>query len=154
MLATGDIAPDFVLQTHEGVPFHLSAHRGQWVYLWWFVKASSPTRECLAIQASVSNFGANGVVCAGICYDSPAENRKFAAEEEIPFPILSDPDRTVSESYGATRHSSDPLADQPLRITYLIDPRGRVAVRHQIHDAELRAKLLLGEYALAGGESR
>jgi peroxiredoxin Q/BCP len=154
MLATGDIAPDFVLETDEHETFHLSAHRGKWVYLWWFVKASTPTRECLAIQASVTNFASNGCVVAGICYDSPAENRKFAIENEIPFPLLTDADQAVSETYGATRHPSDPLAHMPLRITYLIDPHGRIAVRHQVHDAELRAKLLLGDLATSGSRDR
>lgn len=42
MLDAGTSAPVFTTTDHEGKTFDLSAHRGNWVLLWWYPKADSP----------------------------------------------------------------------------------------------------------------
>lgn len=42
MLEVGDKAPSFELQDHTGETASLEDHRGHWVVLWWYVKASTP----------------------------------------------------------------------------------------------------------------
>lgn len=54
--------------------------------------------------------------------DSPEDNRAFAQENDASFPILSDPDGSVSAAYGVLR--PDGLAR---RHTFYIDPDGRIA---------------------------
>jgi len=42
MLAIGDTAPDFTVNTHEDEPLTLSSLRGKKVVLWFYPKASTP----------------------------------------------------------------------------------------------------------------
>ncbi len=60
----------------------------------------------------------------GVSCDTPADNRAFQEKFNFPYDLLSDEDRTVSMTYGAAES-----ADQvyPARISYLIDPTGRIA---------------------------
>ena len=49
------------------------------------------------------------------------ENRAFAEKQRFPYPLLADPDRTLGESYGASKGSGGAR-----RISYLIGPDQRV----------------------------
>ena len=60
----------------------------------------------------------------GVSCDSPAENLAFKNKFSFPFDLLSDEDRSVSMAYGAAESAS---ANYPSRISYLIDPHGKVA---------------------------
>lgn len=42
MLSEGTPAPDFTVPDHDGNDVSLSDHRGEWVLLWWYPKASTP----------------------------------------------------------------------------------------------------------------
>ena len=42
VLQSGSPAPDFTLPDQEGTPVTLADHRGHWVLLWWYPKASTP----------------------------------------------------------------------------------------------------------------
>ncbi len=37
----------------------------------------------------------------GVSRDSPEAQRKFRAKYDLPFPLLSDPDHSVHQAYGA-----------------------------------------------------
>jgi len=54
--------------------------------------------------------------------DSPDDNRGFAEKNGASFPILSDPDKTVSAAYGV-------LSDRGFanRWTFYIDPEGVIS---------------------------
>ena len=60
----------------------------------------------------------------GCSYDSPEDNRAFAEKFDFPFDLLSDPDKTVAQAYGA--HSPE-QPDYPCRNTYVIDREGKLA---------------------------
>ena len=59
----------------------------------------------------------------GISFDSPAANALFSRRWRIPFPLLSDRERSAGRAFGACKSSSSPAAK---RITYLIGADGRV----------------------------
>jgi len=63
-------------------------------------------------------------VILGISFDTPAENKAFKEKFAFPFPLLSDPERKVGLAYGATE---PPGAGNAKRISYLIDPNGKIA---------------------------
>lgn len=42
MLDIGSIAPEFSAPDQHGQTVSLSDHRGSWVALWWYPKASTP----------------------------------------------------------------------------------------------------------------
>ncbi|NKC12791.1 MAG: redoxin domain-containing protein [Gammaproteobacteria bacterium] len=60
----------------------------------------------------------------GVSCDPPRENRAFKEKFDFPFDLLCDVERAVSMLYGA---ADSPQTIYPARISYLIDPQGRVA---------------------------
>ena len=72
----------------------------------------------------IQDFSSRNAVIVGVSCDSPADNRAFRDKFDFPFDLLCDEDRAVSMRYGAAES-----ADQghPKRISYLIDPEGRIA---------------------------
>ena len=60
----------------------------------------------------------------GASFDTPEENKVFVEKFDFPYDLLCDVDRSVGIAYGAA-DSAD--AEYPARISYLIDPDGRVA---------------------------
>ena len=79
----------------------------------------------------------------GVSCDTPAENRAFRDKFGFPFDLLCDEDRSVSLRYGAV---DGPEQQYPARISYLIDPEGRIlrvyeAVKPAEHPGEVLAAI-------------
>lgn len=79
----------------------------------------------------------------GVSFDPPEENRAFAEKFEFPFLLLSDPDHEIGLAYHAARDPDQATAN---RITYLIDPEGKIAKAYakvdvQTHPAEVLADI-------------
>lgn len=60
----------------------------------------------------------------GVSFDSVKENAAFAKKFGFPFLLLSDPDRIIGIAYHA---ASDPDQGYANRISYIIDPEGKIA---------------------------
>ena len=78
---------------------------------------------------------------SGISADSVDDHASFCSSEGLDFPLLSDPDGTVSKAYGSW------MAPYSLRHTFLIDPDGKlqkrwVAVRPSGHAQEVLDELI------------
>ena len=61
----------------------------------------------------------------GISTDSAQSHRSFAEKHKLPFPLLSDPTREVTHAWGV-EGGIGPIK-MPRRVTFVLDPRGRVA---------------------------
>jgi peroxiredoxin Q/BCP len=59
----------------------------------------------------------------GVSSDKFDRQCDFARSLELSFPLIADPDGAVARKYGARR----PLLSLDRRITYVIDPEGRIA---------------------------
>ena len=91
----------------------------------------------------IQEFASRNAVIAGVSFDSQAKNRAFREKNAFPFDLLCDEDRSVSMSYGAAKKPRQWFAR---RISYLIDPEGRIArvyekVRPGKHPDEVLATL-------------
>ena len=60
----------------------------------------------------------------GASFDSPEENKAFKDKFDFPYDLLCDTDRAMGLAYGA---AGDAGASHPARISYLIDPEGKIA---------------------------
>ena len=102
-LAPGNQAPDFTLLDADGREVSLSALRGQRVIIYFYPAAMTPgcTKEACDFRDSRQDLSDAGFAVLGISPDSPAKLAKFREREGLTFPLLSDPDRTVHEAYGA-----------------------------------------------------
>jgi thioredoxin-dependent peroxiredoxin len=90
-------------------------------------------------------------VILGISYDTPEENRAFAEAQSFPYRLLSDPDRRVSEAYGASKGPDEQFPDFPKRISYLVAPDGTIARRYEVTDVNTHPQHVLDDLQAARG---
>jgi len=126
MLAVGDTAPDFTVNTHEGKPLTLSSLRGHKVLLWFYPKADTPgcTIEGRGFCDQHSAFEKAGIVVLGVSFDGVDANAAFAKKFGFQYPLLCDTERKIGIAYGAC---ADNTAGHASRISYLIDEHGKIA---------------------------
>lgn len=130
MLQTGIQAPDFTLFDKNGNAVSLSQFLGKRVVLYFYPKDNTPgcTRQACAFAGAYKEFEARDVVVIGISRDSVASHQKFAAKYELPFILLSDPDRQAIEAYGVWQEKKNygKVSMGVVRSTYLIDAEGKI----------------------------
>ncbi|PLC63163.1 peroxiredoxin [Vulcanisaeta sp. EB80] len=124
MVAEGEDAPDFELQSHDGEAIRLSNYRGKWVVLYFFPKAftSGCTRETQEFARLRNEFEIRGVTVFGISTDTVDTQKKFAEKYGVKFKLLSDHGKDVSRRYGVLRPTG--TAE---RVTFIISPEGKIA---------------------------
>lgn len=102
-LSVGDTAPDFTLPTADGGSLTLSELRGEHVVVYFYPAAGTPgcTKQACDFRDNLASLQSHGYRVVGVSPDSPAKLQKFAAEQELTFPLVSDPDHAVMEQWGA-----------------------------------------------------
>ncbi len=141
-LKVGSPAPDFNLLDTQGQSRALKDWQGQWLALYFYPKDHTPgcTQEACQFRDDISQFTQLGAHVVGISVDTVASHASFANKHGLQFPLLADTDGLVAEKYGV-------LLDWVVfkaarRVTYLIDPQGRIAqsyteVDPKHHSAEI-----------------
>lgn len=82
-------------------------------------------------------------------FDSHEENRAFKQAHDLPFPLLSDTDRSVGAAYEVLRDPSDKFVGYPRRISYLIDPDGMIVKSYEVSDPGGHGAAVLADLAAA-----
>jgi peroxiredoxin Q/BCP len=149
-LAPGDPAPDFTLADADGNQVSLSSLRGQRVIIYFYPAAMTPgcTKQACDFRDSKSDLADAGFTVLGISPDSSAKLARFREKEGLTFPLLSDPDRSVLQAYGA--YGEKMLYGKKsvgvIRSTFVVDADGKIehayyAVKATGHVARLRKDL-------------
>ena len=130
MLEIGTKAPNFTLKDKNGVDVSLSDFLGKKVVLYFYPRDNTPgcTRQACAFAGAYKQFEAKGVEVIGISKDSVASHVKFAEKYDLPFVLLSDPDRVAIEAYGVWQEKKQygKVAFGVVRTTFIIDENGNV----------------------------
>lgn len=130
MLEIGQMAPTFTLPDQEGREHSLSDFLGKKVVLYFYPKDNTPgcTRQACAFGAAYGEYQKLGVEVIGISRDSVASHERFAQKFELPFLLLSDPERQAIEAYGVWREKKNygKVTMGVLRSSFLIDEEGRL----------------------------
>ncbi len=121
-------AQDFTLKDQTGTDRSLSDYRGKWVVLYFYPKDETTgcTTEACGFRDSHEALVAQGAVVIGISRDSVESHAKFIAHHNLPFTLLSDPDKKVIEAYGAWGKAFMGVMGT-LRQTFIINPDGMIA---------------------------
>ena len=131
MLELGMKAPDFTLSDKDGNTVSLSDFLGKKVVLYFYPKDNTPgcSRQACAFAAAYEGFKAKNVAVIGISKDSVASHQKFAQKYNLPFVLLSDPERQAIEAYGVWQEKKlyGKVSMGVVRTTYLIDEQGMIA---------------------------
>ena len=134
LLTPGTPAPDFTLPDQSGNPVRLSDFRGKTVVLYFYPKDNTPgcTRQACAFAAAYEAFRSRNAVVIGVSKDSTASHQRFAAKYDLPFVLLSDPERQAIEAYGVwpEKKMGGKGSMGVVRSTYVIDGDG--VIRHAL----------------------
>ena len=131
MLQAGDPAPEFTMEADKGGSVSLADLRGKTVVLYFYPKddTSGCTRESCAFRDHYPTFQDQDVLIYGVSCDSIPSHEKFSAKFDLPFPLLSDPDTSVSTAYGVykekTNYGRKYMGIE--RSTFVIDGEGRIS---------------------------
>lgn len=130
MLEIGMKAPNFTLKDKNGNDVSLSDFIGKKVVLYFYPKDNTPgcTRQACAFAGAYKQFEAKGVEVIGISKDSVASHVKFAEKYDLPFVLLSDPDRIAIEAYGVWQEKKmcGKVSMGVVRTTFIIDENGNI----------------------------
>jgi len=149
-LEKGATAPAFTLPDETGRQVSLSDHAGEKVVVYFYPAASTPgcTTQACDFRDNVNSLRSAGYQVLGVSNDAPEALARFKDEQGLNFPLLSDPDLTVHEAYGAygEKNSYGRVVTGTIRSTFVLDEDGVVQlplynVKATGHVASLRKKL-------------
>jgi thioredoxin-dependent peroxiredoxin len=104
------------------------------------------------LQRDIKAIKAAGIRVVAISYDSPKLLKKFAREQKVSFPLLSDPKSQVIKTYGVLNENAKGRQEGiPFPGTFLVGTDGKVKAflpgttrrRHttkELIDAAMKAK--------------
>jgi peroxiredoxin Q/BCP len=129
-LEAGNTAPSFTLPDQDGKDFSLSDFAGKKVILYFYPAASTPgcTKQACDFRDNLGSLEKSGYVVLGVSKDSLAKLKKFEDAESLTFPLLSDPELTVHNAYGAYGEKSmyGKTVMGVIRSTFVINEKGKI----------------------------
>src|SRR5499427_8724853 len=129
-LKEGDKAPDFAVPDQTGNTVRLKDLRGKKVVLYFYPKDDTPgcTKEACSFRDSFAKFKRRGIEVFGVSLDSEKSHQKFTQKYDLPFRLLADTDRKLSESFGT--YGEKKFMGRTYmgnnRMTFLIDKQGTI----------------------------
>jgi peroxiredoxin Q/BCP len=135
LLRVGTQAPDFAATLSIGNRIALRDYRGKNPVVLFFYPADFTqgcTEQVCAFRDSYKKLEEAGAVLIGVSNDTDSSHVRFSQTFRLPFPLISDPDRTISKAYNVERLGG--IIALPKRVTYVIDKEGtvRAAIHHEI----------------------
>ena len=127
-LKPGSKAPAFSLLDQDGNKVKLSDFKGRKVLVYFYPKADTPgcTTQACGLRDIAAEVGDTAII--GISPDKPTAQKKFDTKYGLGFPLLSDPDHAVAESYEVWKEKSmyGKKYMGILRSAFLIDKQGKI----------------------------
>ena len=125
-LKVGDPAPDFEGPTSDGTRLGLKDFLGKKnVVLYFYPKddTSGCTKEACSFRDNLGSVRKMGAEVIGVSLDGVESHKKFASKYKLPFPLISDREKRVTEAYGVLRNTGTSAN----RVTFIIDKAGKIA---------------------------
>jgi peroxiredoxin Q/BCP len=148
MLIKHQIAPPFSLPDEKNKMHSLSDYEGSYVLLYFYPKDNTPgcTKEACSFRDLWQEIKPHAKII-GISPDTVESHQKFSMKHTLPFPILSDPEKTVIKAYQAWAKKKFLGKEYMgvLRISYLIGPDGTIQKAYPSVKPEIHAKQVLDD---------
>ncbi|MEP7235278.1 MAG: thioredoxin-dependent thiol peroxidase [Ignavibacteriota bacterium] len=130
MLEVGDKAPDFSGIDESGKNISLKEFKGSKVVLYFYPKddTSGCTAEACDFRDSYSRLKKKGVILLGVSPDTEKSHVKFKTKYELPFPLIADTEKVISNQYGVWQEKSMYGRKYMgiVRSTFIIDEKGKL----------------------------
>ena len=133
-LTVGDSAPDFSgiavgAEFADGKPFQLSNYFDEQIVLYFYPQDHTPgcTAQACKLRDAWAEFG-NRASLFGISTDSLESHRSFIELNSLPFPLISDTQKSIVRAYGVWMEEPEGgKGDQfrAERTTFVIAPEGK-----------------------------
>ncbi|MEO6885028.1 MAG: thioredoxin-dependent thiol peroxidase [Jatrophihabitantaceae bacterium] len=149
-LSFGDAAPAFTLLDADEASVSLHDFHGRKLVIYFYPAAMTPgcTKQACDFRDSLDSLIVAGFAVVGISPDKPAKLAKFRERDALTFPLLSDPDRSTLQAYGAFGDKTmyGKKVTGVIRSTFVVDEHGKIElaqynVRATGHVAKLRRDL-------------
>jgi peroxiredoxin Q/BCP len=126
-IRVGDSAPEFELEGTGSRRYRLAEYRGEGVILAFYPGDFTPvcTKQFCSYRDDGDRIEALGVSMLGISPQSVESHERFAAENDLSVPLLSDPGKKVAKTYGVVGPGGFIR-----RAIFLVDGKGSVRYRH------------------------
>jgi peroxiredoxin Q/BCP len=130
MLELGSKAPAFSLSAASGKKVSLKDLAGKRLVLYFYPKDNTPgcTTEAMDFRDAAMRLAKANALVWGVSKDTVDSHCKFIAKHGLNFDLLSDPDGTTIEKYGAwgEKNLYGKKSMGIIRTTVLIDEKGVV----------------------------
>ncbi len=136
-LKIGDKLPQFILKDQNEDEVRISDFLGTGpLVIYFYPKDDTPgcTKEACSFRDQFAEFEDYGATIFGISSDTPESHRKFKEKYNLPYGLLSDPDKKIQQLFGVKKNFLGLLDG---RVTYIIDSDGTVV---HIFESQLRPK--------------
>lgn len=102
VIAVGDKAPNFALQSAEGKPVRLADFVERKLVLYFYPKddTSGCTKQAIDFNALRADFARAGTDILGVSPDSVATHLKFRKKYDLALPLASDEAKDTLNAYG------------------------------------------------------
>ncbi len=148
MLNIGDKVPVFSVVDQDGNVVDNKTIEGRKTVIYFYPKDSTPgcTAEACSIRDNYHRFLHEGYLVYGVSKDSTASHKKFIANQELPFPLLSDKSTEMMQAFGAWGEKKlyGRTSMGTLRMTFVISEDGIIERIIDKVDTKNHAEQLLG----------
>ncbi len=134
----GQSAPDFTLFDSDKNPVKLSEQKGNNVLLLFFPQAftSVCTKELCTVRDNIALYNNANAKVFGISVDSVFTLAKFKEEQKFNFPLLSDFNKEVSESFDSIyKDWILNMKGVSKRSAFIIDKEGKIQYAEVLESA-------------------
>jgi peroxiredoxin Q/BCP len=149
MIKESKKAPDFSLVDQDGEMHTLSDYKGQWVLVYFYPRDNTPgcTVEACKIRDNWPDFEELSLKVFGISGDTVKSHFGFVKKHNLPFTLLSDPEKLVIDNYGALREKS--MFGKTYmgihRMSVLVNPKGKIAKIYETVKPDQHASEVLND---------
>jgi thioredoxin-dependent peroxiredoxin len=121
----GQQLPDVEFVTEGGERLSAGDLEGEKTVLYFYPKDDTPgcTKEACAFRDRMADYERADIRVYGVSLDSPESHRRFREKHNLNFPLLTDEGGRAADALGVLRESGE----KANRVTFLLDPGGRIA---------------------------
>ena len=126
-LKIGDLIPNISLKAQDGGMINFRTVETPFV-VYFYPKDFTPgcTTEACSFRDSYEDFKDLGAEVYGVSSDSSKSHSKFSAKHQLPFVLLSDPDKKARRAFGVKPRMWGLV---PGRETFVFDKEGKLIFR-------------------------
>ena len=137
--AVGQKAPAFEGKDQDGKTHKLADYLGKKnVILYFYPKDNTPgcTKQACALRDRLGDLNKGGVEVLGVSMDTADSHKKFIADHNLNFPLLSDVDGKLAAQFSTQMEGKK----MSRRVSFLINKEGKIVHVTDVPPADIHLK--------------